>query len=163
MKLTWHLTCSKEIAIENLKQHIDGPLSPAFMSGSYKGFISNDSFSIWSKLDRLGSRTAVAKGRIISDNQGSILEATIRVPFPFSLLPDSAKFYWFVVPTTIILWISNIVVMVTNKYTFISTVSFPLMMMGIIIMLFGFMKMMGSDNKNLLEKNLRSIFQKYIK
>lgn len=164
MKITWHLTCSKDSAIEELKKHIDGPLSPAFMGGSYKGIISSDdSFSIWSKLDRFGSRTAIAKGLILKENKGSVLEATIKVPFPFSLVPRSAKFYWIVVPTTIILWIANVVIMVTNKYTFLTTFTFPLTMAGIFIMLLGFMQMMGNDNTKLLERKLRSIYQEHIK
>jgi hypothetical protein len=163
MKITWHLTCSKDVAVGELKKHIDGPLSPAFMGGSYKGFISDDSFSIWSKLDRFGSRTAIAKGLILKENKGSVLEATIKVPFLFSLLPESAKFYWYVVPSTIILWIADVFIMVTNKYTFLASVTFPLTAAGILIMLLGFMKMMGSDNKMLLERKLKSIYQDYIK
>lgn len=163
MEITWNLTCSKEEAIEELKNHIDGPLSPAFMGKNYKGFISNDSFSIWSKLDRFGSRTAVAKGEILKQNDGSLLEATIKVPFPFSLLPDSAKFYWIVVPLTILLWVADAVLMVTNKFEILLSITFPFTVLGIMIMFLGFMKMMGSDNKKLLERQLRSIFQKHIK
>ena len=162
MEITWHLNCTKEEAVKELQEHIDGPLSLAFMGKNYKGFISDDSFSIWSKLDRFGSRTAVAKGCILSKKDGSLLEATVKVPFPFCLLPDSAKFYWIAVPITVLLWASDAVLMVTGKYPALLSVTFPLTMIGIMIMFLGFIKMMGSDNKKLLEKKLRSIFQKNI-
>jgi hypothetical protein len=50
MNISWYLNCTKEEAVKELKDHIDGPLSLAFMGKNYKGFISEDSFSIWSKL-----------------------------------------------------------------------------------------------------------------
>jgi hypothetical protein len=53
--------------------------------------------------------------------------------------------------------------MVTGKYPALLSVTFPLTMIGIMIMFLSFMKMMGSDNKKLLEKQLRSIFQRHIK
>jgi hypothetical protein len=163
MNVNWSLTCTKEKAINVLKDNIDGPMSPAFMGKSYKGFISDDSFSIWSKIDRFGSRTAIARGTIVSRGEESYLEAKINVSFPFNLAPDSARFYWIVVPLTILLWVSDIIIIVTEKYSYLATFTFPLTMVGILLMLLGFMKMMGGDNTKLLEKQLRSIFQNHIK
>jgi hypothetical protein len=163
MKIDWYLSCSLDKAKQIIKENIDGPLVPPFMGKNFQGFRWGNSFTIWNKHEGIGNRTAVVKIKLTETANGTKLEGkTLRV-FPSNIAPSSPKFYWFLVPVTILLWLSTAFSMVFDEYIFILKYVGPLTAIGILLLLLGHMKMLGSGNLVFLEKFLHQTFIRYKK
>lgn len=144
-----------------LDEKISGPFMPALFGKNYHGFIFGNSYTIWNNHEALGGRTAIRKGKILETPNGVKLEAKTFKVFPLNLMPSSAKFYWVIVPLTLLLWVSTVFTMVFKQYRHLSDYVCPLTGVGIMLVLFGFMKWQGSGNIVFLEKFLHQTFSKY--
>lgn len=162
MKIEWYLTCSLEEAKNILKENIDGPLVPPFMGKNFQGFNVGNRFTIWNKHEGIGNRTAVAKVQLSETAEGTKLEAKTSGIFPGVIAPDSPRFYYMVVPLTAALWVTTILALIYEKIQII-TFSGPFAAVGLVIMLLGFSKMLGSGNIVFLDKFLHNTLSKYRK
>jgi hypothetical protein len=162
MKIEWYLSCSVKEARNLIKENIDGPLVPPFMGKNFQGFSFGNSFTIWNKHEGIGNRTAVAKVKLTETPNGTKLEAKTSVVFPSNIAPSSPKFYYVAVPLTIALWVTTAVSMVLDKIQIVM-ISGPLAGVGIVFMILGFSKMMGSGNIVFLDKFFKKTLLRYRK
>jgi len=154
MKFNWILSCSLEEAKEIIKSNIDGPFTLPFIGKNFQGFNWGNSFTIWNKHEGIGNRTAIAKIKLIKENNETRVVAQTLMVFPSSIAPSSPKFYWFLVSITVLLWIATVLVLVFDQYIYLLKFIGLLTAIGIVLMLLGFSKMMGNDNIVFLEKFL---------
>jgi len=162
MKIEWYLTCSVEEARNIIKENIDGPLVPPFMGKNFQGFRYGNSFTIWNKHEGIGNRTAVAKVKLSDSPNGTKLEAKTTGVFPSNIAPSAPKFYYIAVPLTVALWVITALSLVFDKIQIVKF-SGPLAGVGIVLMVLGFSKMLGSGNIVFLDKFLYKTLLKYKK
>jgi len=164
ININWSLNCDKDTALKLLNKAIDGPYHSNYTdTKNYKGRISGNFFSIWPKNPGLrGGPAATGKGKIVGNKDKSNIEAIIDVTAPYKYVPSHPVFWWTWTPITFLTWFVMLLGVVSEKYGHILPFLFPFTMIGIAVIVVGFMKYVGSSDLVFIHKFFRSIYSSYI-
>ena len=164
ININWNLDCVKDTAIKLLMDAIDEPYKSNYScKKSYKGHVSENSFTIWPKNPGLrGGPVANGKGKIIQNGNKSIIEAVIDITVPYRYLPSNGTFWWILTPITFLIWLITLLSTLSDDFRYLLPFFSPFTMLGLAVMVLGFMKYLGISDLEFIHKFLYNIYSSYI-
>jgi len=162
MDIYWELDCNNETALDLLSQAIDQKFRPWFAATkNFKGEIIGNQFNIWVNSPRRGFPPANLRGEIIPNGQNSLLSAHIKLVFPFYLFKFSSKGNWVIGIVAFVSWLLCVASLFFQSLSNILSWGFPLAFISISTLVLSFIRYVGEEEYNDLNKLLEKLYGKY--